>query len=462
MSSSNPSKNIAEAVSAAEEFEQKHYETNSAGEAQELDAGDFTRAAKQAGDSISSAAQSVKEAVVGPSDTKETAGAVRPEAGGAADAAQSKAVAHSPAELSRSLFGTVMDKIMPVAQAEGPRSAGAKWSDAKEEARESGREAKESARDAASAAGDQAHYGYERAADKTQGFLNRAGGAAVGAAEEVADVTRDAKDRVKRDWPDNAVRGVVQETEDLTRSAKERVQRDWQDTKRGTQRMLDESSAARQWEADHAPVKEEARGFFGSISHALFGSADKAGDKAQEAADRTRANARSAADTVSDKAQNAKEEARGFFNKAGDEADRTARRAEDKTRGFFDRAGDEADRKAREAEHKTRGFFNRASDDAQRTADRAEGETRGFFNSVSDEAHRLSDKASRKVNRLGDRISDTADDAENAVRNKLDRAEDYLTADLRPATSFDAALQNGQIPSNTQDVLASRYGRGRY
>ncbi len=59
-----------QAVSAAEEFEQKHYETNSAGEAQELDAGDFTRAAKQAGDSISSAAQSVKEAVVGPSDTK--------------------------------------------------------------------------------------------------------------------------------------------------------------------------------------------------------------------------------------------------------------------------------------------------------------------------------------------------------------------------------------------------------
>lgn len=58
-----------QAVNAAEEFEQKHYQTNAAGEAEELDAGDFTRAAKQAGNLISSAAQSaattVKEAVVG-------------------------------------------------------------------------------------------------------------------------------------------------------------------------------------------------------------------------------------------------------------------------------------------------------------------------------------------------------------------------------------------------------------
>lgn len=44
-------------------------------------------------------------------------------------------------------------------------------------------------------------------------------------------------------------------------------------------------------------------------------------------------------------------------------------------------------------------------------------------------------------------------------QNKLDRAENYLTADLRPATSFDAALSSGHIPSNTQDVLAARYGR---
>ncbi len=58
-----------QAVNAAEEFEQKHYQTNSAGEAEELDAGDFTRAAKQAGNLICSAAQSatttVKEVVVG-------------------------------------------------------------------------------------------------------------------------------------------------------------------------------------------------------------------------------------------------------------------------------------------------------------------------------------------------------------------------------------------------------------
>lgn len=51
------------------------------------------------------------------------------------------------------------------------------------------------------------------------------------------------------------VRGAARETEDLTRDAKNRVQRDWQDTKRGPQRMLDDSSAARQWDAERAPVK---------------------------------------------------------------------------------------------------------------------------------------------------------------------------------------------------------------
>ncbi len=51
------------------------------------------------------------------------------------------------------------------------------------------------------------------------------------------------------------MRGAARETEDLTRDAKNRVQRDWQDTKRGPQRMLDDSSAARQWDAERAPVK---------------------------------------------------------------------------------------------------------------------------------------------------------------------------------------------------------------
>ena len=51
------------------------------------------------------------------------------------------------------------------------------------------------------------------------------------------------------------------------------------------------------------PVLQKERGFFGSITHALFGSNDgeEVDAKARDAANRTRASARSAADDVSDK-----------------------------------------------------------------------------------------------------------------------------------------------------------------
>lgn len=45
------------------------------------------------------------------------------------------------------------------------------------------------------------------------------------------------------------------------------------------------------------------------------------------------------------------------------------------------------------------------------------------------------------------------------VQDKWNRAEDYLEADMRPRSASDAAAQAGYIPSNTQDVLASRGGR---
>lgn len=48
---------------------------------------------------------------------------------------------------------------------------------------------------------------------------------------------------------------------------------------------------------------QKERGFFGSISHALFGG-DDVEDKVDRAADRTRANASSAADDVSNKVYN--------------------------------------------------------------------------------------------------------------------------------------------------------------
>ena len=50
-------------------------------------------------------------------------------------------------------------------------------------------------------------------------------------------------------------------------------------------------------------VLQKERGFFGSISHALFGSDDgeEVDAKARDAANRTRASARSAADDVSNK-----------------------------------------------------------------------------------------------------------------------------------------------------------------
>ncbi len=51
------------------------------------------------------------------------------------------------------------------------------------------------------------------------------------------------------------VRGVVGETEELAHRAKDRVASDWEATKQGTRRMLDESSAARRYEAEHPPPK---------------------------------------------------------------------------------------------------------------------------------------------------------------------------------------------------------------
>ena len=47
----------------------------------------------------------------------------------------------------------------------------------------------------------------------------------------------------------------------------------------------------------------------------------------------------------------------------------------------------------------------------------------------------------------------------NPTQDKWNRAEDYLEADMRPRSASDAAAQAGYIPSNTQDVMASRGGR---
>jgi hypothetical protein len=137
--------------------------------------------------------------------------------------------------------------------------AGQKWEDAKEEARESGRKAKASVRDAASALAGDTRRGVDKADRETRGFLNRAGEAVnsscssrpmctlvhfltsplclmqrspgcepaatstlavhrpdgrcmcsplqtAGTAERGADLTRDAGDRVRRDWPGAEVR----------------------------------------------------------------------------------------------------------------------------------------------------------------------------------------------------------------------------------------------------------------
>jgi ElaB/YqjD/DUF883 family membrane-anchored ribosome-binding protein len=455
MASNNPSSNLERAAEAADDFEKKHYQGG------ELDAQDFKKAGENATAAVSNAATAVKEAVVGPADPKGPVGGAMPgKAGAAADAAQRKAVASSPAEARPSVLSQLVDKILPTAEAE-TRTSGQKWEDAKEEARESGREAKASVRDAASALAGDTRRGVDKADRETRGFLNRAGEATAGTAERGADLTRDAGDRVRRDWPGAEVRGVVEETKDLTRSAADRVKEDWQRTKEGTQEMLDNSSAARQWRADHAPAPQKERGFFGSITHALFGSNDgeEVDAKARDAANRTRASARSAADDVSDKAHEAKENTKSFFNQAGDEAQRQADRAEDKTRGFFGRASDETRRTADRAEDKTRGFFGRAADDTRRSADRAEDHARGFWNRTKDDADRLGDRAEAKFNRWGDRINESVEDTKHAVQHKWNQAEDYLEADLRPRSASEAAVQAGYIPSNTQDVLASRGGR---
>lgn len=392
----------------------------------------------------------------------------------AAAAAQGKAVASSPAEPQQGVFAQVKaagallaEKIIPVAHAAprgeppvgegkskglledlgenveeaveavvhphhdarhprgraGHREADDKWGRAKEEAREGGREFNAAARDAADAVGDKSRYAADRAADKTAGFFQGPKDTVRDAAEETEDLSRSAADRVRRDWPGREVRGVVDETKDLTNSAAGRVKEDWQDVKRGARRTLDESSAARDWEAKHAPKKEE-RGWFSSLFGGN-GDAD-AGDKAREAADRARS-----------KAEEGKEKTKGWFNDTSDEARRTADDAKDRS-------------------HR---FFNSASDDARRSADKAEAKTRGFFNRAADEADRAGDKAANKLNRFGERVSDTAEDAKHTVQDKINRAEDYLTADLRPRDDVDKLLSQGFVPSNTWEVLHSRYYR---
>ena len=52
-------------MSAAQDFERTHYETNPDGSAQELDAGDFKQAMAAGADYVSGAVQNVKDAVVG-------------------------------------------------------------------------------------------------------------------------------------------------------------------------------------------------------------------------------------------------------------------------------------------------------------------------------------------------------------------------------------------------------------
>ena len=53
------------------------------------------------------------------------------------------------------------------------------------------------------------------------------------------------------------------------------------------------------------------------------------------------------------------------------------------------------------------------------------------------------------------RVTDAAHDAREAAAGTIQEVEEYLTADLSPYTSEEAALQSGHIPSNTADVTAS-------
>lgn len=64
MASNNPSANLERAAQAADDFENKQSQGG------ELDAQDFKAAGQQATAAVSDAATAVKEAVVGPSDTK--------------------------------------------------------------------------------------------------------------------------------------------------------------------------------------------------------------------------------------------------------------------------------------------------------------------------------------------------------------------------------------------------------
>jgi len=45
----------------------------------------------------------------------------------------------------------------------------------------------------------------------------------------------------------------------------------------------------------------------------------------------------------------------------------------------------------------------------------------------------------------------------HVLQDKVNEVEDYVTADLRPRSSWDASVQSGYIPSNTADVLAARF-----
>lgn len=40
------------------------------------------------------------------------------------------------------------------------------------------------------------------------------------------------------------------------------------------------------------------------------------------------------------------------------------------------------------------------------------------------------------------------------MQDTINEVEDYLTADLGPHSSAEAAIQRGYIPSNTADVMA--------
>ncbi len=49
---------------------------------------------------------------------------------------------------------------------------------------------------------------------------------------------------------------------------------------------------------------------------------------------------------------------------------------------------------------------------------------------------------------------ETAQDAKQAVADTAQEVEDYLTANMTPTTTEEAALQAGEIPSNTADLEA--------